>query len=127
VQAQLEQQTVTPAKPRKLDLDRTEVFRLGTPSTYVFATLPEAQALRLHGCRARFRVEPSAGPWNHYGQVVRECAGLAPLRRTLWLSPGEDLDGPATVEAVLKVVRHAAWSKARACTELRLIGARVLL
>jgi len=25
------------------------------------------------------------------------------------------------------VVRHAAWSKARACTELRLIGARVLL
>jgi hypothetical protein len=60
--------------------------------------------------------------------VVHQCAGLAPLRRTLWLPPDEvaGLDGPATVEAELKVIRHAAWHQTPAVTELRLIGARVL-
>jgi hypothetical protein len=94
--------------------------------THVIATLTESEALALQGRHARFRVEGLRDGWDLDDWTIFSCAGLRPLRRTVWLRAGQDVDDPMTVEAVLRVVPHAPRNDSPGFTELRLCRARVV-
>jgi hypothetical protein len=94
--------------------------------TYHFATLTEAQAVQLQGRPARFRVEGARDGWDLDDWTIFNAPGGGPVRRTVWLRPGKDVDDPMTVEAVLRVIRHPPRGRFPGYTELRLCGARVV-
>jgi hypothetical protein len=77
--------------------------------TFVLSKLTPAEALRLDGKRARFRValDSAEDPdWN--GFVGYDCATPDDIARTVLLYRGQDLADEMTVEATLRVIRHAA-------------------
>jgi hypothetical protein len=108
------------------DAPGAEAGRADLTCTHPFATLTEAEAQPLQGRPARFRVEGPHDGWDLDDWTIYDCPSPGPLRHTVWLGAGQDVDDPMTVEAVPRLIHHAARGNSPAYTELRLCRARVM-
>jgi hypothetical protein len=105
-----------------------------------FATLTDAEARRLAGRPALFRVVVDGEPDGDAGAGWRyDCRGDGPAYRSLWLPDGDDLaaevalqgSGLLVVEATLRRIVHppaagADRSRLPGLVQYRLTGARVV-
>jgi hypothetical protein len=71
--------------------------------THDFAALSLADALRLQGHPARYRVVLDSLPDEAGGFVLYDCVSPVGESRTVYLLPGQDVEERVTVEAVLVI------------------------
>jgi hypothetical protein len=81
-----------------------------TTPTYTLATLTLHQARRLHGKRARFRIEVDStfdeiGKFDVYG-----CQGEDDRFCTVWFPARPEVADEMVVEALLVVIHHKGWT-----------------
>ena len=99
--------------------------RADVERTYDLAELPPADAARLQGRRARFRVVLDSDEAELGKYTTVDCLAPDGLAGGVWLLPGRELRDEMTVEATLRIINHrAAWGFP-ALREYRLMDAVV--
>jgi hypothetical protein len=112
----------TPAAATAAAVERVE-------RTHDFAGLTPAQASRLQGQRARFRLALDSRQDTTAGRTFYDCESSDRTARTVWLVEGQEAAQEMDVEATLQVVHEPRWvgpggAVVERFTEYRLLAAR---
>jgi hypothetical protein len=75
-------------------------------SVYDLAKLTPAQARRLHGRRATFRIALDTDAYREGQHDIYGCISDETIERSLFVPAGVEIDNQATVEALLCVIEH---------------------
>ena len=76
--------------------------------TYELASLSPADAFRLNGKRAVFRIGLDSTEAEWEGFTLYDCQSVDAVSRSVYFCPWQDVADEMTVEATLWVIRHPA-------------------
>jgi hypothetical protein len=82
-----------------------------------------ADAARLEGRRARFRIAPDSAGEEDGKHIAIDCLAPDGLAAVVWLLPGQEARDDMTVEAVLRIIDHKTGWGFPALREYRLVDA----
>jgi hypothetical protein len=99
-------------KPRPLDVVPAEPQDKGggLDRTFALADLTAAEAARLQGKQARFRIVLTSGEDQEGKYTLYDCLEPREVGATVWLLPGQEPTEQMTVEARLVVIDHKTWT-----------------
>jgi hypothetical protein len=109
-----------PPEPRR---PRPPAGPVEVERTFTLAALTPADAARLEGKRARFRISLDSAPEQDGKYTAYDCLAPDGLIAAVWLLPGQEASDEMTVEARLVIVGHRACFGFPAQREYRLKNA----